>query len=227
MAQSLVQKFSLLWRAGAHEVADEALQQKAVAALNVQIGDLEHEMTGMRESEAQAVATVTGLRRELDTLQSRVLKLEGGIKAILTDDDPNNDVSAKALALQLAPLKRTLEDKQSSYDDAVNHRNGVRTSVEQVQARHTDLLQQRDELAAMVRATQARNQAATTMERAKELTAVGANTTVDNVVARQRRESDVAKARFDMAMAGLNQSTDDATASAEADALLANIKAGL
>lgn len=224
---SLLQKVRVGLLTAAHGLVDAVIDMNSVGAVRQFIRDLEGSLDQLREATAEAIAYTRSLAREQSQLRAQIEELDGNIELILTDGNPDNDHLTTAMETKLMGLEARrdqLNEESMSADTTANQLQGA---VAQLEARHTAMVNQLQQLQALDRASKARELAAATMTKASRAMSAGADASVDDVADKIRRRADVAGVKFEQAMGDLGNQVDKDVTLAEAKARIEARKAKL
>jgi len=175
----------------------------------------------LEDAAAEGKGYVRSLTREIAEIRGLSDELNRTIDLILGDNDPSNDHVATAKQVELDGTDSLLTLKNVELAGATQTAEKLREAVSALRAKHASMVQRIQQLEAMQRATKAQEEAASAMKMASDIVAAGETVSVDNIVDRMRRKSDVASVQFDDAMGAFNQATGKEAAIAIAQAKIA------
>ena len=203
----LFEKARVLFLANAHKLLDAMIDLDSAAAVKQYARDLETSLRDLEDAAAEGKGYVRSLTREIAEIRARSEELNRTIDLILTDRDPSNDHVATAKQVELDGVDNLLTLKSGELEEAVKTSEKLREAVSALRAKHASMVQRIQQLEAMQRAAKAQEEAASAMKMASDIVAAGETVSVDNILARMRRKTDVAAVKFEDAMGAFNQVT--------------------
>lgn len=218
---SLLEKIRIGVLAAAHDLLDQVVDLNSAGAVRQYIRDLEGAKGKMEEATAEAGADVRGLKREQSNLTARVSELNSSIDLVLSDADETNDHLAVPLEARLIGLEADLASKTSEVESSELVYQQLTAATANVEGKLISMRSQLQRIEAMEREAAAKERAAETLNKVQDLTATGAEATVDSVTERLERRKDVAAEKFDRAMAGVNSALEKDVTLSEANARIA------
>jgi phage shock protein A len=220
---SLFQKAQLVVKSRLHELLDREVNTPE--GYRQLIRDLEESMADLRAAIDEGTGTVNGYNRDIAGFQSKITLKGSDIDLLLGDDDPTNDGAAVDLQLEVQTLEDQVATTQGLLSDQTKVIAQLNTAYGQLEGKHREMKANLNRMTLTVAATNAKSRAAAAVE-----AAVDATSNVDSVDSIQGaldHENDVASARFDRVIGGLQSdaSPEKAVALARANAALAERRA--
>lgn len=216
MAQSALQKASLVFRTRIHSLLDKQIDANAAGAIRTHLRDIENQLEEIDNSAADRSGDVTTIRRQIGRNTEQQEEFNKNIELLLGDDDPKNDENALEMQVQLQHLEQEEEDLVEQLAEAEKDTADLDKSVSLLRARYADMANQLRRLESMERAAKAKESVADTVRNVAEMTGGLDSVSVDNAVARLESRVDRASARFDRAMGTMEDSASNQVAVAEA-----------
>jgi len=204
----------------AHSLLDKVIDMNSIGAVKQGIRDLEESIEDLEEASAQAAGYVRTITREASELEAQANELDHNIDFILGDEDENNDHLAIPLQARLDGINQQLEEKSGEIPESQTVASQLAEAVSNLRAKHAGMVQQLSKLEALDREAKAKEAAATALSRVADLTAQGADVSVDDVTAKIRRRGDVADVKFERAMGSMTDTVDKDVALAQAKATI-------
>jgi len=219
---SLLEKIRIGVLAAAHDLLDQVIDLNSAGAVRQYIRDLEGAKSKMEEATAEAGADVRGLKRGQTQLTARVNELNTNIDLVLSDADETNDHLATPLEARLIGLEADLASKNAEVEASELVYQQLTAATANVEVKLISMRSQLQRIDAMEREAAAKERAAETLNKVHDLTATGADATVDSVTERLQRRKDVADEKFGRAMEGVTTTLEkDITLSAANDRIAA------
>jgi len=218
MAQSLFEKAQLIVKSKLHALLDKEVN--TVEGYKQLIRDLEAAMADVRSGLDEAIGTNTGYTRQLTDFNSQIAQKQADIDLLLGDNDPSNDESAVQLQLEVDQLQQQVATYQGLSGEQQAQITAIQQALTQLETKHQQMLTDLAKLTQTQAIAKAKNRASSAVE-AATVAADNAGS-VDSIQANLEHQKDVADARFDRVMGGLQ-----ATQSPEETARLARAKAAV
>lgn len=216
----LLEKFRVAVLSNAHRLLDAVIDLDNVGAVKQYVRDLEASLVELENGAAEAAGYVRTLAREKNGLEEQAKRLDQTIDLILTDSDPNNDHLATAKQVELNGINARAIDTTSDLSDAKVTSRKLDEAVSALRSKHTSMVEQARRLESLQRSAKAKEGAAKAVKMVGEMVKAGETVSVDSVIDRMRRQSDVADEKFDRAMGTLNTATGKDVAVAKANAMI-------
>lgn len=215
---SLLEKFRVAVLSNAHKLIDAVIDLDNVGAVKQYVRDLEASLAELENGAAEAAGYVRTLTREKNGLAERSKQLDQTIDLILTDSDPNNDHLATAKQVELDGVNSRLRDVTADSYEAQATSRKLDEAVSALRSKHVAMVEQVRRLESLQRSAKAKEGAAKAVKMVGEMVKSGETVSVDSVIDRMRRQSDVADEKFDRAMNTLDTTTGKDVAVATANA---------
>lgn len=216
----LLEKFRVAVLSNAHKLLDAVIDLDNVGAVKQYVRDLEASLAELEDGAAEAAGYVRTLTRESGELVERAKGLDHTIDLILGDEDPNNDHLATAKQVELNGVNARFTDVAGDLEGAKATSKKLDEAVSALRSKHTAMVEQVRRLESLQRSAKAKEGAANAVKMVGEMVQAGETVSVDSVIDRMRRQSDVADEKFDRAMGTLNATTGRDVAVAEANAMI-------
>lgn len=216
----LLEKFRVAVLSNAHKLMDAVIDLDNVGVVKQYVRDLEVSLAELENGAAEAAGYVRTLTREKTGLAERSKQLDQTIDLILTDSDLNNDHLATAKQVELNGVNARVKDVDGDLEDAKLTSRKLDEAVSALRSKHTAMVDQVRRLESLQRSAKAKESAAKAVKMVGEMVRSGETVSVDSVIDRMRRQSDVADEKFDRAMGALNTATSKDVAVAEANAMI-------
>lgn len=220
MAESLFQKARVAVLGKMHSLLDEVANNPD--AYRQRIRDLERASADLRAADDEAVGTRNGYSRQVTQLQSAMAGKQANIDLMLGDADPANDDSALTLQMQLEDDAAQLTTLQELVTESNTNHQELQTAITQLDRKHQEMVSGLSRLTLAAAATKAKTRASAAAEAALEASSAASGASVDDIAAKINHDKDVADARFERVIGGLQSST-----SPEEQARLARAQAAL
>lgn len=221
---TVFQKIRLAVVGNAHELLDRAIDMNSIPVLKQYVRDLETALDKLRNEAAVAAGQVRTLNREKTELEAQLAHTEETITHILQSSAPNKDAIAKQEALKIPGIKRQITSTTDALAAQRETSSQLDLAVQKLDQKHTDMVSRIQQLSTLDRSAKAKESAANAIRNAGNMASAGSDISVDNLESRIRARADVADEKFERAM-GTVGTLDDPAASAEADDILAGLKA--
>lgn len=226
----ILNKARILFLSNIHQLLDKAIDMNSVAAVQQYVRDVEDALNELSESVAASKGSLNVSQRDQMRLQGEINQLNANIDAILTDGNPANDKFAVKWQTELTSkdqeldlLIQQVEVHQKEFDAL----SQTRTALEN---KKNAMVSQIDRLKSLQAMTEAKEQAASSIQQATELTNnLNGGPSVDNVTRRLEQRAATADAALDQAMGSINSTTgaDEAAALAEIELHKRRVRLGL
>lgn len=218
MAMSLFDKAQLVVKSKLHALLDK--QVDTPEGYKQLIRDLEVSMADVRAGVDEAVGTGNGYQRQLAAFNSQIVQKQSDIDLLLGDSDPSNDESAVQLQMEVEQLQEQVTTYQELLTSQQAETTALNQALTQLEAKHQQMLTDLNRLTQTQAIAKAKNRASAAVEAAVEATSKAGS--VDSIQAKLDHDKDVADARFDRVIGGLqsNQSPEEAARLARAKAAL-------
>lgn len=216
----LFEKLRVAVLSNAHKLLDAVIDLDNVGAVKQHVRDLEKSLAELENGAAEAAGYVRTLTRDKNGLEERAKRLDQTIDLILTDSDPNNDHLATAKQVELNGVNARVADVAGDLEDAKVTSRKLDEAVSALRSKHTAMVEQVRRLESLQRSAKAKEGAAKAVKMVGEMVKSGETVSVDSVIDRMRRQSDVADEKFDRAMNTLNTTTGKDVAVAEANVMI-------
>ena len=225
MGQSLFDKAKLIVQANLHELLNKKVNTPE--GYDQAIRNLESAMADIRLGVDEATGTANGYRRDIATMQATIVDNESNADLMFGDDDPSNDDSALQLQLEADRLREQVEEYQRDLADQAQTLADLNQALSQLEAKHQQMLTESRRLRQSRATAKAKNRASDAVDKAGQI--AGDMPSIDNIKAELDHQLDVADARFDRVVAGMqaSQSPEEAARIARAKAALAARRAAL
>lgn len=225
MAMSLLEKARLVVKSNLHKLLDA--QVNTPEGYKQLIRDLESAMADVRSGVDEAVGTANGYRRQIAAYQSDRATKQADIDLLIGDDDPSNDESAVQLQMEVEHLQEQEGTYQGLLSDQEQQVAQLNQALTQLEAKHQQMLSDLARLTQTQAIAKAKNRASSAVEAAVQ--AADNAGSVDSIQAKLDHDKDVADARFDRVIGGMqaSQSPEEAARLARAKAALAARRAQL
>lgn len=194
--------------AAAHGLIDKSIDLNSIEVVRQHVRDLETAIGEGKGSYAAAVGYVRSLEREVAELETRISTTNNNIDLLLNDGDPSNDESAVKLEEDLVGLEETMAVKREELQSARQTAGEFAEVLDAMKARHRDMLQRVQQLAALERQAKTKTQAAAAITRASRAMGGGVDASVDDVEARIRRRADEADVLLEQANASMTDTPE-------------------
>lgn len=205
----------------AHDLLDKTIDMNSPSVLRQYVRDLEAAIDKMKSESAVQDGQLRTMQREQSDLQAKVETDKATITKLLASADAN----AKAIAQSKAAI--VLRDQQHLSEIAGNilSQQNIATSMKQavtsLETKHETMVSRVRELERLDRDTKAKESAASAISNAGKIAGDIDNPSIDDLQDRMHRRNDVASAKFDQAMGGIETETPD---NADVEALLASLR---
>jgi phage shock protein A len=220
--ETLRQKARVLSLAWLHQVADAAIDMNSIPVVQQYIRDLEQAMADLREAQAQNAGGIAGLNRQIAQLHQQEATLNTQADSLLQLKPPREDLATiveqrlQEVENNLTPLENQLEKAQA-----------IQAQYEQVmdalEAKHKSMVRQLGTLQSLSTSASAEERAAQAIQAAGS--ALGDNSSIDNITQRIQNRSDVAHARLQQAMGSVVPQPDPVADALEQSAMQQRIAA--
>lgn len=216
MAMSLLNKARIVVQSQLNELLDRKVNTPE--GYKQLIRDLEKAQADVGAGHDEGVGTANGYRRSITTLTSQKSQKQGDIDVILGDDDKSNDGAAVELQLAVNDLDTQIQEYTELLSAQEAQNAAIQQALNQLEAKHQEMLTNLRHLQQSQAITSAQNRASAAVEAAVEATSnVGS---VDSIKGQLDHERDVASARFERVVGGMqaNQSPEEVARLARAKA---------
>ena len=222
---TLFDKAKLIVKGELHELLNKKVNTPA--GFDEAIRDLDGALAEIRLGVDEAVGTANGYRREIISMQATIVKNEASADDMFVDDDPNNDDSALQLQMEADRLKEQVEEYQQMLADQEQTVAQLNLAVTQLEAKYQQMLTDSRRLRQTATITKNKTRASDAVDRASQV--AGDTPSVDSIKAELDHQRDVADARFNRVVGGMqaSQSPEEAARIARAKAALAARRAAL
>lgn len=214
----LLEKIRVAVLSNAHKLLDRTIDLDNVGAVRQYVRDLESNLIELENGAVEAAGRVRTLTRERTELESRAKQLDKTIDLILTDSDPNNDHLATVKQVELDGVSARTIGVASDLNEARETSKKLDEAVSALRSKHVAMVEQVYGLESLQRGAKAKEGAAKAVKMVSNMVQAGETVSVDNIMDRMRRQSDVADEKFDRAMNTLNTATGKDVVVAEANA---------
>jgi phage shock protein A len=193
------------------------------------IRELEQAMADLRAARDETVGTITGYERKITELQTGISESKADILLLLGDTDPGNDGSAVTLQERVQDDEDQITNLQALKTTVEGNKAKLDVALEKLDAKHTDMMNQLQRLAATQSMANAQQRASSAVDAALSASSAVGSVSVDNIQSNIEHKGDVAQARFDSTFEQLEGSDSAerdvkrARAQAAIDALRAQI----
>lgn len=186
------------------------------------IRDLDSATADLRAADDEVVGTINGIKRTITTLQTDSASKQSDIDLLLGDNDPSNDDAAVQLQMTIERNTAQIATLQQQQAEAEGNKAKLDTAIQQLENKHQEMVNELSKLTMAVAATNAQNRASSAAEAAASATDAIGSVDVDNLEAKLSHDKDVADARFERVIGGLqdNSSPEEAATLARAKAAL-------
>ena len=229
MAQSLLQKARLAVLGNMHKFLDTVVNTPEAYAQAIR--DLESAMADVRAARDESIGTTSGYDRSITNAKGQQAQIQADIDLLLGDDDESNDEAALKLQIKLSNIDDTITDNQTLKESSEKDTRELSSAIEQLEGKHQQMTRDLGKLNLTAAATSAKNRASAAAEAALGASSAVGDVSIDSIQQRIEHENDVASARFDRVIGGMQQAqtpegaAELARAKAALDARRAQIKA--
>lgn len=219
----LLKKVQTLISANMHAMVDSALKSNSLAVYDEYVRQVEDNLDRLREAEATVGADVKTLRRKKTDSDQKAAELDRNIDIFLRE-------GKEELALAAQGRLNSVTRLSQSYDTMIERQESEYSSLKnarlKLEAKLTDVRQQRDEMQALLDLARSKELQVKTMKSLDDLMGAG-DADVANFAESIRQRLDVATARSEMMASDLEKQMDDILERGTLEAQLAERKARL
>lgn len=220
---SIFAKARTVFLSSVHSLLDTAIDLDSPGAIRQHVRDLESARNKLADEAAITNGQAVTLEKEIIDLNNKKKTTEENIDLLLGDDDAENDHHAMPLAEMVLRIDEDVASKQGELVDKRALAANLEEARAKLSAKHGDMLRSLNRLESMERAAAAREQAASAINQAAETLGGVDSTSVDNVARRIHDRDAVAKARFERALADIDEvGSADAVRESAAAAFIAS-----
>lgn len=223
---SILSKVKTLLSANFNDMIDQALKRNPIKILNEYLRQHEEALNDMQQDRINALGTLKTAQRKVIEAQQVIGQIEEEIEAILTDDDPANDYLAENLAQDLIGQEEKLSVLQQAYESALRVNKALQMAESKMKGRIISLRNQISLLEAIKFEADIKKMSAEHLIASAKMITSG-STSVEAMAEEIKLKRDKADAKFEMAMGTMDGALEDNSASARANARLAQIRARL
>jgi phage shock protein A len=213
MAQSFLQKVSVLLSASLHSLLDRALQSNSLAVFDEYIRQAEDSMETLRSSLIDLASSVKRLRTKYDESADEAAELDLQIDAALK---ANKMVVAKAAQTKFNAQMNIARTYQDQYEKQSATFKTLQEVVEVLQAKVDVLKSQREQVATLLELIRSKNLIARSI---KDIQQISDNRTAA-IVEDVKSQLDTADVRLESATSRLSDQIDQEVGDATLDAQL-------
>ncbi len=222
--RSLMDSLRTLGLAEMHGAVDHVVDMKSPEVIAQEIRDLEGSLLKLKESRSEFSGHITTLTQNLQSLNADEGKYHAQSEALVQQ---GKDEIAKLALTKLTETEARIKTTEAELSDTQQKQAKMDQAISQFTARINALNDQLRQLQSSAHARQAENEAAKNLERAADTLGAAGSTSVDDILAREKEEENVADARFNQAIGDFAPAdpVTDALQQSEVDARLAELKA--
>lgn len=208
-----------------HDLLDRAIDLNSPAVVRQYVRDLGRAKEEIADQAAVQNGEVTNLQRRINQITIRQEEAKDNIELILHDSDPTNDAQAKPIAIKVVGYVQQLKSLGEELAAARTTAQQLNDAVSQLDAKYQEMVMSLQRLESLDRTAKAKGRAADALDAAAHAVGTSGADTLDNVTERLERRATVADARLERAMGSVADSVDKTVLSAQADELLAQMRA--
>lgn len=220
---SILEKVKTLLSANFNDLIDQALKRNPIKVLNEYLRQHEEALSEMRSDRAVALGSLKTAERKVIETQDLIVRIEGEIEAILTDSDATNDYLAENLAQDLIGQEEKLDVLHKARESAMRVNRALQLAESKMQSRIISLRNQIALLEAVKFEADIKQMSADKLIASAKMISSG-TTSVEALAEDIKRQRDKADAKFEIAMGTMDGALEEGSASARAQARLAQIR---
>lgn len=205
----------------AHDLLDKAIDLNSPSAVRQYVRDLEDALDRLKTEAAVQAGQLRTLEREITELGS---KIDTGKATIVKLNAAGHTDLARAKATEVVRWQQVLLQKQQALETQRKMSADLDSSVQALDAKHTELVFQLRHLESLDRDSKASEASARALQAAGRLTNTGDSISVDDVTSRMVARNDVAHEKLRRAMGDIQTADADADTTAAVDDLMESLK---
>src|ERR1043166_1312338 len=153
LMESLTSKLRTVVLGNLHSLLDAAVDLNSIAAVKQHVRDLEAALSRIQEQAAMAHGDVTGIKRRIAELNSKVAELDANIDLALGQ---KSDDLAERLQVRQNQMKKDLEARTAELATAEQTDAALSDAVRKLDARHREMVDRVHHLEDLDRAAKAK-----------------------------------------------------------------------
>jgi len=220
---SILEKVKTLLSANFNDLIDQALKRNPIKVLNEYLRQHEEALDEMRSDRAVALGSLKTAERKVIETQDLIARIEDEIEAILTDDDASNDYLAENLAQDLVGQEEKLDVLHKAHESSIRVNRALQMAESKMRSRIISLRNQIALLEAVKFEADIKQMSADKLIASAKMISSG-TTSVEALAEDIKRQRDKADAKFEIAMGTMDGALEEGSASARAQARLAQIR---
>mgnify|MGYP000206239476 CR=1 FL=1 len=202
---SLLEKVQTLISANLHALVDKALQSNSLAVFDEYIRKIEDNLEDLEDAAATVGGQVKTLKRKTEEFEAKAAKLDKDIDTFLRKGREDLAIAAQS---QLNRTQTLAQEYREQYERQQKEYQKLLDAKLKLEARLTEIKQQREELQALLDLAKSKEIAAKTLSSLDDLAGVG-DADIARIADRIRARLDKAAARAEMQAQRLDVQMDE------------------
>jgi phage shock protein A len=218
---NFLQKVRAVTLGASHDLLDKTIDMNSPSVLRQYVRDLEAAIDKMKTETAVQDGTLRTLNRESADLTNTIATDRATVAKLLASPDVNAPALAKARASVILTNQSRLNAMQADIETQKAALEKMQAAVVALEAKHETIVARVRELERLDRDSKSKEQAAAAISNAGSIVNMTSNQSIDDLTSRMQARHDVADAKFEQAMGGMQAESEDSDA---VNALLAELQ---
>lgn len=193
----------------AHDLLNQVIDSNSPSAMRQYVRDLESAIDKLKTEAATQDGQIRILNREKSELDSKIATDKQTISKLMVSTQPNAKEIAKGKAAVVIQNQKQSDQYVQDIQVQTEAAAKLNATIVTLDNKHTLMVSRVRELERLDRDSKAKESAASALKNAGSLIDSGNDISIDDVENKMRSRNDVASAKFDQALGGIQTDTTD------------------